>query len=351
MNDKATNNDLNQPNDFPVDAVITWVDGMDPHHKAKLDAYLAKIGGERPRAASPARFHNSGEIDYCVTSLLRFAPWIRTIFIVSDEQQPDLIKTLKNTEYEHRVVVVDHKEIFAGHEDCLPTFNIRSILTVLWKVPGLAEHFICLNDDFALLNPVKKEDFFREGKVVIRGKWVTYTDQRLSQRLKAIVKNWFGKEAPPEQQRVKHLVAQEYSAKLAGLKNRYYQLEHNPHPWRRSTTEKFFNDHPELFQKNIQYRFRSADQFISECLAAQLEIKNGHAILDNRLATTQLKPAEQSIQRLNQKIAAADKNKKYAFVCVQNIEQSSAEAQKTIMNWLDKRIGTLSDFIQMSQKS
>jgi hypothetical protein len=128
-------------------------------------------------------------------------------------------------------------------------------------------------------------------------------------------------------------------------------LEHNPHPWRRSTTEKFFNDHPELFQKNIQYRLRSADQFISECLAAQLEIKNGHAILDNRLTTTQLKPAEQSIQRLNQKIAAADKNKKYAFVCVQNIEQSSAEAQKTIMNWLNTRIGTLSDFIQMSQKS
>src|SRR6478609_10456213 len=112
MNDTTTSRQKNQSNDFPVDAVITWVDGADPVHKAKLDSYLMQIGGERPRAASPARFHNSGEIDFCVTSLLRFAPWIRTIFIVSDEQQPDLINVLKNTEYEHRVVVVDHKEIF-----------------------------------------------------------------------------------------------------------------------------------------------------------------------------------------------------------------------------------------------
>jgi hypothetical protein len=347
MNDKTTNN---QSNDFPVDAVITWVDGMDPVHKAKLDAYLSEIGGERPRSASSARFHNSGEIEFCVTSLLRFAPWIRTIFIVTDEQQPDLIKTLKNTAYEHRVVIVDHKEIFAGYESCLPTFNIRSILTVLWKVPGLAEHFIFLNDDFSLLRPVKKEDFFRDGKVVIRGKWVAFTDKRLLQRLKTFARKWFGRDVPQEKQRVKHLAAQEYSAKLAGFTDRYYQLEHNPHPWRRSTTEAFFAEHPELFQKNIQYRLRSADQFITECLAAQLEIKNGQAILDNQLATLQLKPAEQAIQRLKQKISSADRNKKYVFVCVQNIEQSIVAAQKTIMSWLEARVGKLTDFIYASRK-
>ena len=44
------------------------------------------------------------------------------------------------------------------------------------EIPGLAEHFIYFNDDFFLLNPVKEEDFFIEGKPVIRGLWTFYED-------------------------------------------------------------------------------------------------------------------------------------------------------------------------------
>lgn len=331
--------------DFPVDAVITWVDGADPVHKVKLDAYLASIGSARPRAASPARFHNSGEIEYCVTSMLRFAPWIRTIFIVTDEQQPDFLHKLKNTEYEHRVVVVDHKAIFAGYENCLPTFNIRSILAVLWRVPGLAEHFIFFNDDFSLLRPIKKEDFFRDGKVVIRGKWVTFSDRHLMRRVVTLLRKVFKKNVAPDMQRVKHLAAQEYSAKLAGLQKQYYQIGHNPHPWRKSTTERFFSENPELFERNIKHRFRSAEQFISECLAASLEIQQNNAILDNRLASMQLKPAEQSLSRLIKKIDTAEKQEKYISVCVQNFEEASSDAQKYIIEWLDKRVGSLQQLL------
>lgn len=331
--------------DFPIDAVITWVDGADPLHKAKLDAYLASLGGVRPRAASAARFHNSGEIEYCVTSLLRFAPWIRTIFIITDEQQPDIVEKLKGTEYEQRIVIVDHKTIFSGYEYCLPTFNIRSIMSVLWRVPGLAEHFIFLNDDFSLLRPLRREDFFRDGKVVIRGKWVTFSHRTFKGRLAALWRRFFKQKIAPDVQRVKHLAAQEYSARLAGLRHKYYQLGHNPHPWRKSTTERFFNENPELFLSNIQYRLRSAEQFISECLAASLEIVQNNAILDNRLATMQLKPAEQALPRLLAKIQTAERQNKYAFVCVQNLEQSSPAAQKAIDDFLLKYIGSIETFI------
>ncbi|MCE3253988.1 MAG: hypothetical protein K0Q67_3008, partial [Cellvibrio sp.] len=132
-------------NQSPIDAVITWVDGADPHHKARLDAYLSSIGSTRPRSANRARFSSVGEIEYCVVSLLRYAPWIRTIFIVSDQQQPDFMAKLIGTVYESRVKIVDHRVIFSGYEHHLPTFNSMSISSMLWKIPGLAEQFLFLN--------------------------------------------------------------------------------------------------------------------------------------------------------------------------------------------------------------
>lgn len=330
----------------PVDAVITWVDGADPVHKAKLDEYLAEIGGVRPRAANPSRFHNSNEIEYCIVSLLRFAPWIRTIFIVADNQQPEFVMRLKGTIYESRIKVVDHKDIFQGYEDSLPTFNIRSIMTVLWRIPGLAENFLFLNDDFALIRPVKKEDFFRDGKIVVRGRWVRFSDLKWFRRFLVWWRKIRGINSQQDPQaRVKHLAAQEYSAKLAGMKTHYYQLQHNPHPWRRSTSEAFFSANLSLCEANLTHRFRSPDQFIGECLAAHLEINRGGAILENKIETVQLKPAEQSLTRIKQKLAVAEANEKYAFVCVQSLEDASPEANELVKRWLDQQVGSVNQLL------
>ncbi len=335
----------------PVDAVITWVDGADPKHKAKLDKYLAQIGGARPRAANPSRFHNSNEIEFCVVSLLRFAPWVRTIFIVADEQQPEFVARLQGTVYESRIKVVDHKDIFRGYEDSLPTFNIRSIMTLLWRIPGLSENFIFLNDDFALIRPVEKKDFFRDGKVVVRGRWVKFSERKFARKIVAWWRNFSGaSQQKKSQMRVRHLAAQEYSAKLAGMKTHYYQLQHNPHPWRRSTFEAFFFANLPLCEENLKHRFRSADQFIGECLAAHLEISRGEAILENTLETLQLKPAEQSLVRLKQKLSAADVGDKYAFVCVQSLEDASPEAVNLVKEWLNRKVGDLTGLLK-AQKS
>ncbi len=332
---------------FPVDAVITWVDGADPAHKLKLDQYLASIGGARPRAASSARFHNSGEIDYCVTSLLRFAPWIRTIFIVTDAQIPELIYKLQGTRYEHKVKIVDHKTIFSGYELHLPTFNSNSISALLWKIPGLAENFLFLNDDFALLRPVNEQDFFREQKVVLRGSWRKYSELIFRTKIKL----WFEKFISNNkndigQQKCSYSVGQELSAKHLGFKTYYFQVQHNPHPWRRSTLMAFFNANPKLLEFSVSYRLRSAKQFIIDALAAHLELKQFGAITDNRLKTLQLKPNNQALVRIQYKLAKADCDPNTAFVCVQNIENASEKAQKIIFSWLDFRIGSIENLLQ-----
>ena len=50
--------------------------------------------------------------------------------------------------------VVDHREVFAGYEQFLPTFSSRAIESMLWRIPDLSERFLYLNDDFMLLRPV-----------------------------------------------------------------------------------------------------------------------------------------------------------------------------------------------------
>lgn len=331
----------------PIDAVITWVDGADPKHKAKLDAYLASIGGARPRAASPARFNSVGEIEYCVVSLLRYAPWIRTIFIVSDQQQPDFMSKLIGTLYESRVKIVDHSVIFAGYEQYLPTFNSMSISSMLWRIPGIAERFLFLNDDFALIRPLQPADFFRGKKVVLHGAWRTQTDWRFVKRFSNMVKEMLGQGEKSEgDERVRFIGVQENGAKMLGFDRKVFQLEHNPHPWKRSSWQQYFSANPAALDKNISFKLRSSQQFVPESFSAHYEIKTGNAVIDNSIKTLQLKPADQAILRLRSKLASAERDKRYAFVCVQSLENASKETFSFVINWLDSKIGSVEQLLK-----
>lgn len=333
--------------EYPIDAVIPWVDGADPQHVEKLGAYLASIGGERPLGAHPERFHHSGELDYCVTSLLRFAPWLRKIYIVTDNQIPSLISVFANTEYEERVVIVDHKTIFLGYENYLPTFNSNSISTLLYRIPGLSENFLFLNDDFALIRPVTTEDFFRNNKIVVRGMWRRFSENLLHKRIHAWAQKILNQTSTL---RPSYLRGQQLSAKLLGFTDQYFQIGHNPHPWRTRVITEFFAANSSVLEKNLQSPLRSANQFVMEALATHLEIANGHAIIDNLLSTLQLKPGEQGLTRIKRKLFDADHNENVAFVCVQSIESATDDVKRHVFSWLDQRIGSPSALTAGRQK-
>src|SRR5690606_261451 len=63
-----------------------------------------------------------------------------------------------------RVKVVTHEELYPN-PSVLPTFNSNHIETVLHRIPGLAEHFLYLNDDFFFARRCTPEDFFTIGGV------------------------------------------------------------------------------------------------------------------------------------------------------------------------------------------
>ena len=160
-------------NKIPIDVVIPWVNGNDSKHKKKINSYLNYKDIARIPGAHSTRFVSVNEIKYCILSIFKFASFVRNIFIVTDSQNPNIEKYIKNSfpDRLNSIRIVDHKEIFDGFEQFLPTFNSRTIDRFLWRIKGLSDHYVYFNDDFFLIRNVKPEDWFRNGRPVMRGSW------------------------------------------------------------------------------------------------------------------------------------------------------------------------------------
>jgi stealth protein CR2/Stealth-like protein len=145
---------------FPIDVVYTWVDGSDPAwRKRKAQALGANpwVTGVSEHTANSSRFASRDELRYSLRALHCFAPWVRRVFLVTDGQAPPWL------DVDHpNLTVVDHAEIF-GDTGRLPTFNSHAIESRLHRIPGLAEHFLYLNDDVFLGRPVSPGLFFTPG--------------------------------------------------------------------------------------------------------------------------------------------------------------------------------------------
>jgi hypothetical protein len=318
-----------------IDAVITWVDGSDPAHRAKLHDYLQASGLAAHGSAAPTRFGDCKEIEFCVASLLRYAPWIRRIHIVADAQSPDFIESLRGTAYEDRVRVVDHREFFQGFEDQLPTFSNRSIECLMWRMPDLAERFIYFNDDFQLLRAVQPADFFHEGGVVLRGQWRRQSALKRGARgLLARIRKALGRADP----RPGNHAAQALSARLAGFHDRYLQAPHVPHPMRKSVVAEFFAQHPALLTQNLRHRLRHEQQFVTTALAAHLELAAGTAKIDNRLGGLRLKADVGDAITVAGELARADSDEALAFGCVQSLDLAAPAVRQQVLAWLLARI-------------
>ena len=137
---------------FPIDAVYTWVDGNDPEW-AKLRTSFNPDEDAHIESASEERYRARDELRYSLRSIHDYAPWIRTIFVVTAGQHPSWLN-------EHpQVRIVDHRDIFTD-VSLLPTFNSHAIESQLHHIDGLSDHFLYFNDDMFLGRPVPPTLFF-----------------------------------------------------------------------------------------------------------------------------------------------------------------------------------------------
>jgi hypothetical protein len=106
------------------------------------------------RAHDDSRFADHDELRFSLRALEQYAPWVNHVWIVTAGQRPDWLDPDSAW-----VSVVDHRELWPD-ERGLPTFNSHAIEACLHRIPGLAEHFIYLNDDMLIGRPIGPETFF-----------------------------------------------------------------------------------------------------------------------------------------------------------------------------------------------
>ncbi|MCL2728500.1 MAG: stealth family protein [Actinomycetia bacterium] len=137
---------------FPVDVVYTWVDGADPAWLERRAKHAGTVYHEE--SANAARYLSRDELRYSLRSLHMYAPWVRNVYIVTDDQVPEWLDTSVPG-----VRVISHREIFRS-ADSLPTFNSHAIESQLHHIEGLSEHFLYFNDDVMLGSETVPQDFF-----------------------------------------------------------------------------------------------------------------------------------------------------------------------------------------------
>lgn len=319
---------------IPIDAVITWVNGNDTNHRNKLRRFLKNTSLVNNKKFN-TRFYQVEEIEYAIKSIVKFAPYIRNIFLVTDHQKPLFFDTyLKNQKKDGpRLILIDHTVIFKYFEDYLPTFNSVSIESMIHRIPNLSEHFVYFNDDLFLIKPTKSNDFFVDGMPVIRGIWSKFDEDKI---YKTLFKKAFKLTGKLYKDKIfGYKRAQENAAKQLGFK-KYIRLDHTPAALRKSTLNNYFVKHPWKLLQNIKFRFRDPSQCMIQSLANHLEVKKQTYVLINKYQLLYFGSYKKPFiwYRLNMNLTKSKNTS--LFLCLQSLDLGSKDIQKYFLNWLSE---------------
>eukprot|EP00933_Yihiella_yeosuensis_P033952 TRINITY_DN2753_c1_g1_i2.p1 TRINITY_DN2753_c1_g1~~TRINITY_DN2753_c1_g1_i2.p1 ORF type:complete len:283 (-),score=30.92 TRINITY_DN2753_c1_g1_i2:161-1009(-) len=107
-----------------------------------------------------------GELKLSLQLAAAHAPWLRTIFILTNSPAAEPT-WLKSHAYPIKAVVVDRCKLFPNPHDC-PTFSTMACQTVEHLTPGLSEHYISSEDDMFMAKRLTYLDLFtHDGKPLI----------------------------------------------------------------------------------------------------------------------------------------------------------------------------------------
>lgn len=326
--------------DFPIDAVYMWVDGNDPEWIKKKKAVakqLAEKGVDiHPSALSPGRFTDNQELRYSLRSLEHFAPWIRNVYLVTDNQCPEWLNT-------RNVHLVSHKEIFPP-QAAYPVFSNRPIEFCLHKIPDLAEHYLYFNDDFMFGNSVQKNIFFTsDGAPIVWG-------ARLSKRRRQLLLNESDPRASSHQtstRRAHRLIREHFDVKIP------YKIKHYPRAMTRSSVETLCATFQEQVTETLASPFRSSQDisifplyslFILAQKYGSLKLINHEGLLSDllhgRISHVGASLGDNNVTRKMKRISQM----KPLTFCLNDAEHATDSDRKALQQFLVKYFPTPSRF-------
>lgn len=249
-----------------IDFVVTWVNMDDPEWQNEFSKYSGNKDNTK-NGVSKARFRDYGFLKYWFRGVEKFAPWVRKIHFVTSGQKPDWLD-----ESNPKIHLVSHKDFIPT--EFLPTYNSVVIERYMYRIPGLAEHFVYFNDDFFIINNINPERFFRNGLpcdiavFTYNPSWSQWyvrikNNIRLINRhfdKKEVMKRWHDK----------------WFHKSYGLRARWNYLlrfynkfitlrvPHNAQPYLKSTFEEVWAEEGEELTRTSVNRFRALDDYTPE---------------------------------------------------------------------------------------
>lgn len=310
-----------------IDIVIAWVDGNDLELKKKRHKYLT--GEDASDAVSDTRFASNNEIYYNIASILKYVPFCRNIFVVTDNQRPEFIEEFaaQGLCSADKIRVVDHREIFKGYEQHLPTFNTRSIESMLWNIEGLSDYFIYLNDDFFFNSTAQVDDFLNGERLVIYGHWQSSFVLKTKLKYRQFLQRQFGKPIQP-----KHMIAQMLGADILGFK-KFFEIHHYPHIVDRHALKDYLLAHPQLLETQIKYKFRSVEQLNPISLMNHIKIQKQQAELKPDIELAYLKN-EDSLDSF----VSALTNPAIKYGCIQSLDQFNPAEAKQVSDAMQQKL-------------
>ena len=249
-----------------IDFVVTWVNMDDPEWQNEFSKYSGNKDNTK-NGVSKARFRDYGFLKYWFRGVEKFAPWVRKIHFVTSGQKPDWLD-----ESNPKIHLVSHKDFIPT--EFLPTYNSVVIERYMYRIPGLAEHFVYFNDDFFIINNINPERFFRNGLpcdiavFTYNPSWSQWyvrikNNIRLINRhfdKKEVMKRWHDKwfhKSYGSRARWNYLLL--FYNKFITLR-----VPHNAQPYLKSTFEEVWAEEGEELTRTSVNRFRALDDYTPE---------------------------------------------------------------------------------------
>lgn len=238
-----------------IDLVYTWVDGHDPEfHRIRNQFAHSSTPGADFRLR---RWRSHDELRYSLRSVSRFAPWIRTIHLITNGQRPPWLNL-----NHPRIKLVNHDQIFRWPKH-LPTFNSTAIECHLHRIPNLAEHFIYANDDMFLGAAVETADFFSSLGFIL-----VHRGRELSERVLNHLRKTTADPTYSGMLNALSLLRQDHPTDL------FYWLDHQMKPYTISLYKFAESKWPAAFETTSANRFRcDSDVALNYALLHNLALK------------------------------------------------------------------------------
>uniref|UniRef100_A0A7S3GCJ4 Uncharacterized protein n=1 Tax=Palpitomonas bilix TaxID=652834 RepID=A0A7S3GCJ4_9EUKA len=207
-----------------IDIVYTWTDGSREWYRRLLVSTFGRTEGE----AKGSRYKDNGELRYSFRSLFQHVPEFRHLYLVTFDERmvPDWLKIEAKKEGS-RVTLVPHSAIFRGKKlhSHLPTFNSNAIEVNLWRIPGLSEYFLYVNDDYFFARKAEVGDYISD-----KGEVKVYAEKHI---VEPGLRYFTLKDEKKQLWRSTVVHSNLLLDDVYGQQSRRF-MKHSPHLWRRS---------------------------------------------------------------------------------------------------------------------